>query len=147
MGTTLSTTPDRRLSIGIAILRVVVGIVFVAHGAQKLFVYGLDGVSAGFAGMGVPFPGLTGALVAAVELLGGLALILGLFTRLAALPLAATMIGAILLVHLKSGFFNPAGVEFPLTLLAGLAALAFTGPGALALDAVVRGDRGTLRGS
>jgi putative oxidoreductase len=134
MSTTLSPASTDRLGTALAIVRVVVGIVFVAHGAQKLFVFGLAGVSGGFAQMGVPLPGITGPLVALVEFFGGIALIIGLLTRLAALGLAIDMVGAIVLVHLKNGFFMPTGFEYAFTLLAACVAIAMAGPGAFAVD-------------
>lgn len=127
----------QRLHLGLTILRVVLGIVFVMHGGQKLFVFGLDGVAGAFAQMGAPAPGLTGPLTAFVEFLGGLALIFGLLSRLAAAGLIVVMLGAIFIVHLEAGFFVPNGVEFPLTLAAGLAAVALIGPGQYSIDAVI----------
>lgn len=137
--TTTGLTGTTRISAGLAALRVAVGSVFLAHGAQKLFVYGLDGVAGAFASMGVPAAGLVGPAVAGLEFLGGVALILGLFTRVASLGLAAVMLGALVIVHLPAGFFLPNGSEFALTLLAAAAALALTGPGAYSLDAMIRG--------
>jgi putative oxidoreductase len=127
----------QRISIGLAILRVVIGIVFIAHGAQKFFVFGIDGATAAFGQMGVPFPALTAPLTAAVEILAGSALIIGLLTRLAALGLAINMLGAILLVRAQGGFFAPKGMEFELTLFAAALALAFTGAGRYSVDAVL----------
>lgn len=66
---------------------------------------------------------------------------LGLFTRVAGLGLAAVMLGALVIVHLPAGFFLPNGIEFVLTLLAAAGALALTGPGAYSLDALFRGRR------
>ena len=128
---------SRQINIGLTILRVVVGVIFLAHGSQKLFVFGFAGVTGAFAQMGVPAAGLLGPLVALVEFFGGLALITGLLTRLASLGLMSTMIVAISLVHLKGGFFNPTGVEFPLSLLASTLMLAVTGAGAWSLDGLI----------
>jgi len=126
---------------GIAILRILAGIVFVAHGAQKIFVFGLGGVGGAFAQMGVPMPTVTGPLIGLVELLGGVALIVGLFTRIAAILLACDMLGAIVLVHAAGGFFLPSGLEFVLMLFAAAITLLFAGPGALSVDGVLASRR------
>jgi len=133
-----SRTPSaRQLSIGLTVLRLALGATFIMHGGQKLFIYGFAGVSGSFAQMGIPMPGLLGPFVSLVEFFGGIAIVFGLLTRLAALGLAGNMIVAILTVHLKAGFFNPGGVEFPLSLLAAAATLAITGAGAFSLDALI----------
>lgn len=130
-----------RVSAGLAVLRVVLGAVFLAHGAQKVFVWGFEGVSAGFAGMDIPLAAVAGPAVALAELLGGAALVLGLFTRPVAAVLALVMLGALFMVHLAAGFFAPDGIEFVLTLFAGSAALVLTGPGRYSLDAAIAGRR------
>ena len=133
-----SRTPStRQLSIGLTVLRLALGATFIIHGGQKLFIYGFAGVSGSFAQMGIPMPGLLGPFVSLVEFFGGIAIVFGLLTRLAALGLAGNMIVAILTVHLKAGFFNPGGVEFPLALLASAIALVVAGAGAYSVDAVI----------
>ncbi|HEX3157869.1 MAG TPA: DoxX family protein [Gemmatimonadaceae bacterium] len=136
-------TSATQLNLGLAILRIVLGITFAVHGAQKLFVFGLDGVSAGFAQSGIPLPGVVGPSVALVEFFGGLALIMGLLTRLAGFGLAIVMLGAALLVHFSAGFFLPNGYEFAFVLFGAAATLAVTGGGAFSLDAIVAGRRPT----
>jgi putative oxidoreductase len=134
-----------RADLGLAALRLTTGAIFAAHGAQKLFVYGFDGVSGAFGGMNIFAPGITGPLTGLVEFFGGLALVVGLLTRLAGVGLAIVMLGAIVFVHATNGFFAPTGVEFPLALLGANAALAIVGGGRFSLDALIARRRAATR--
>jgi putative oxidoreductase len=118
---------------GIAILRIVVGIVFLMHGGQKVFVTGFHNVSGFMQHLGIPLPHFFGIVVPLVELLGGLALVLGLFTGWASALLACDMLVALFRVHLLHGFFLPTGFEYVLTLLAANVAIFLAGPGRLAV--------------
>ncbi|HTQ57380.1 MAG TPA: DoxX family protein [Bryobacteraceae bacterium] len=125
----------RMQELGIAILRVVVGVVFAAHGAQKLFVIGFGGVAHMFQGVGIPMAHVAAIVVTLVEFGGGIALILGILTRYAAAMLVVNMAVAVGKVHLHNGLFaNKGGFEFPLTLLAACLALVLAGPGSPALS-------------
>jgi putative oxidoreductase len=120
-------------------LRIPVGIVFLAHGAQKLFGafggHGLEGTGQWMESIGL-FPGYWMALLAGgAEFFGGLALILGLLVRPAALVLAITMVVAIVQVHLANGLFMANnGFEFGLSLLAISVALLLAGGGGYSFD-------------
>src|SRR3989454_8707280 len=112
---------------GLVPLRLVVGLVFIVHGGQKLFVFGVGGAAGFMAKVGIPWPFLAAVIVIPVEILAGLALILGLGTPRAAAPLAIDMVVAILAVRLAAGFVG--GYEFELTLLAASLSLALLGGG------------------
>jgi putative oxidoreductase len=139
---------DRALPWGIALLLVVVGFAFFMHGQQKLFQMGVGGVSGFFASLGIPAPEVAAVAVSLVETVGGLALILGVATRLVGLLLATDMLVAMLVVHRPNGFYaGDGGVELVLVLGAAALALAITGPGALALDHLLPGGRGAPVGN
>lgn len=121
--------------LGLAILRIVVGIIFVAHGYQKLFKIGFHGVGGMFGHLGIPLPMFFAIVVTLVEFVGGILLITGLATRIPAAMLAIDMIVAIATVHARRGFFNQGGgFEFPLILLAACICLFLTGGGAASLE-------------
>jgi putative oxidoreductase len=129
--------------VSFTILRVVLGVVFFAHGAQKMLGwfggFGFHGSMGFFTHMGIPAP--VAFLIICIEFFGGLGLIVGLLTRIAALGIAGDMIGAIFLVHLQNGFFmnwmgtqKGEGIEYHLLALAIAAALLLRGAGAFSLD-------------
>ena len=130
-----------RVDAATVLVRLIAGTVFAAHGAQKLFVFGLEGVSGGFASMGIPLAGVAGPAVAFIEFFGGIALALGLLTRVVSVGLAGVMLGALVLVHWSAGFFAPNGIEFVLVLLAIAAGFAIAGPGRYSVDALIAARR------
>ena len=132
------------MSYGLLLLRVVIGLIFFAHGAQKLFGWwsggGLAGTRGWLGGMGFRLPGVLALLVAVSET-SGLLLALGLLTPLAALLVTSSMVVAILAVHWKSGFWSSnGGYEYNLALLAGAVTVAATGPGRFSIDRALGWD-------
>jgi len=124
-------------------LRLVLGVVFFAHGAQKLLGwfggYGYHGTMGAFTHMGMPAP--IAFLIIITEFFGGLGLIAGLLTRIASLGIGCLMIGAIFMVHLQNGFFmnwygnqKGEGYEFHLLAIAMAATLLLRGAGAFSAD-------------
>jgi len=124
-------------------VRLAVGILFMAHGAQKLFAwfggYGLEGTAGWMTSIGLE-PGLLMATLAgSAEFFGGLFLVLGLLVRPAGLVLAVTMLVAIFTVHFENGLFmSNNGYEYALALFVASLGLAIRGAGSLSLDAVLQ---------
>lgn len=126
------------LDAGLLLLRLVLGVIFIAHGLQKILVDSIPGVAAGFGGMGIPAPEVAAVVVAGVEVVGGALLIVGLGTRVFAVLLTVSMAVALVLVHLAAGFFAAdGGYEYVLLLAVASLALALTGPGRIAIDALI----------
>lgn len=123
-------------------LRIPIGIVFMAHGAQKLFGwfggYGLEGTGQWMASIGLG-PGMLMAFLAGSgEFFGGLAILLGILTRPAAAVLSITMLVAIFAVHFEHGLFmSNGGYEFALALLAASVSLMMSGAGKLSIDQII----------
>lgn len=120
---------------GLFLLRLTLGVIFFAHGSQKVLGWfggpGLGGTVHYMARMGIPAP--LAYLAAFTELLGGIALILGLLSRLASMGLAVNMLVAILTAPGPKGFFAPKGFEYPLALLAMAVLIVLAGPGQIAV--------------
>lgn len=130
------------LDIGLLILRLVVGLSFMAHGAQKLFGwfggYGPKGTGGWMESIGIK-PGVAIAVLSGLmELVGGLLFAAGFLTVLGAALITLTMLGAIVKVHGQNGYWATAnGYEYNLLLIAVSVAVALTGAGAYSLDAVL----------
>jgi putative oxidoreductase len=135
------------LSWAITVVRVVLGVIFFAHGAQKVFGwfggYGLKGTTDYFVSLGFPRP--VAYLGCFLELLGGIGLLLGLLTRVSAVAIIVMMIGAIAKVHWRHGFFlnwslapgKGHGYEANLALIAMALACLIAGGGRLSVDALL----------
>ncbi|GII25770.1 DoxX family protein [Planosporangium mesophilum] len=124
--------------LALLVARLGLGIVFVAHGWQKWATFGLTGTAGGFEKMGIPAPTAAAAFAATVELVGGLALILGVAVPIAGLLLALDMAGAFVLVHATKGpFVTEGGFELVVALGIGALLLAAFGAGRFSVDALV----------
>ncbi|MEZ0375018.1 MAG: DoxX family protein [Candidatus Sericytochromatia bacterium] len=125
------------------ILRLLLGAVFIMHGSQKVFGWfdghGLAGTAEMMAKMGTP--AILAYLASFTEFFGGLALVFGLLTRMAALGIMCVMSVAIGQVHLSHGFFAPQGFEFPMTLGVIALVIFLLGPGRFSLDALFKRRR------
>jgi putative oxidoreductase len=129
---TLSTTARDVL---LLVARVIVGVVLIAHGAQKFFSYGIGGTAASFAQMGVPMSSAAAVVAAVVELVGGAALLLGAATAVAGALVVLNMLGALLLVHIGNGVFvTDNGFELVAAIAAVALALIAVGPGRFSID-------------
>ena len=118
--------------------RVTIGVVFVAHGWQKLHDWGIDGTQHAFKTMGVPAPSVSALYATVVELVGGVLLIAGAFTAVAGVLLFLDMAGAFLFVHVDKGLFaDKGGYELVLTLAAAALVLAAVGAGRYSVQALL----------
>ena len=129
-----TTSPQRQMALGLLILRLALGTVFIIHGGQKLFQIGPSATGGMLTQMGVPGAGVIGPILAFVEPLAGVGVLLGLLTRLAGLAIACDMLGAILTFHIHHGFFVPMGIEFVMMNCAAGLALAALGAGPISID-------------
>ena len=141
---------------GLLLIRAMVGIVFAYHGSQKLFGLfgggGIAGTAGFFESIGIPLPAVSAVLAGGTEFFGGLALLAGIGSRLAALPLVFTMLVASFTVHGGSFGAQSGGMEYPLTLAVVTAGLALLGPGRFrvplgARDAGANHTRENVRGT
>ncbi len=135
---TTSTRQDVVLLLG----RLALGIVLVAHGWQKFFTFGLSGAAGSFAQMGVPLSSASATFAAVVELVGGIALIIGFAVPLVGVLVAVDMAGALLFVHAPNGVFVADG-GYELVLVIGALALVLAGVGAgrYSVDGIITARR------
>ena len=124
-------------SVAVLVLRIGLGAVMFAHGAQKVIgAFGGKGLEATVTGMstGLGVPEFMAYLSCSTEFLGGLGLLLGILTRFFGTAVFINMMVAVLAVHAKNGFFAPTGYEFPLSLALMSLTITIAGPGLLSLD-------------
>jgi putative oxidoreductase len=130
---------EAHMDAGLLLMRVVLGAIMAAHGAQKLFGWfgghGLAGTGSWLESMGLKPARVFAAVNGLAEFGGGALLVLGLLTPLGAAAVAGVMFVAIATVHWRNGFFNTGGgYEFNLLIVAAALALAITGPGDISID-------------
>ncbi|MEL4210671.1 DoxX family protein [Corynebacterium bovis] len=120
------------------ISRILLGVILAAHGIQKWTDIGVGAVADQFAALGVPAPDISAPVVATAETLGGVAVILGVLTRLAGVLVVLLLAGAVWFAHRHAGIFvTDGGWELPVAIAAGFLLLAATGAGRVSVDALV----------
>lgn len=127
--------------VGLLLLRLVVGVVFIYHGGQKLFDWwageGIDQLIGGLEAKEIPYPRISAYLAAIAEFGGGILVLVGFFTRLAAIPMIITMGVAVLVMHPHAFRVDRGGMEFALTLGVVLIAILLSGPGRFSVDRLI----------
>ncbi|WP_214370019.1 DoxX family protein [Pseudonocardia sp. H11422] len=144
----LSSLPAPARDIALLVARIVLGVILIAHGAQKFFGFGIGGTATAFAGMGVPLPAVSATIVATIELVGGALLLLGVATAVVGLLVVLVMLGAALFVHVGNGIFVAnGGWELVGAIGAAALTLAAVGPGRYSIDHTLgaRRDRARAR--
>ncbi|MFF0308520.1 DoxX family protein [Streptosporangium sp. NPDC004379] len=135
---------DRIRPFALLLGRIGIGVIFLVHGWQKFTTMGISGTTAFFEQIGIPLPGLAAPAVAVLEVVGGIAFIVGAALPVFGVLLALDMAGAIVFVHGANGFAaDKGGYEFVLALAAAALAIGFSGGGALAVDGLWRRGRRT----
>ncbi|WP_122501178.1 DoxX family protein [Pseudomonas viridiflava] len=142
MNSLIKSVLTTRAGYGLTILRVIVGIAFIAHGSQKLFGafggYGLEGTAQYMESLGLTPGYLMALLSGGAEFFGGLGLLVGLLARPAAALVTVLLLVAIFTVHIGNGFFMANnGFEYALALLGGALAVVIEGAGKLSLDRLI----------
>lgn len=135
--------------LGLLLIRLIIGVVFLFHGSQKLFGMfdgpGMEGFIGMLEGMEVPYPEISGWLSACTEFVGGLLVFVGFLTRLAVIPMIFNMAVAIVMVHPDAFSVSEGGMEFALTLAVVLTGLLMTGPGRFSIDGAIWGGQRRVR--
>jgi putative oxidoreductase len=134
----LDSNSEQLRGYGLLVLRVVVGVTFFAHGWLKFNGMGMEGTTGFFTSLGIPMPAVTAWIVVLVEMLGGLALILGVFTLPVGLALAADMMGVLIFAKHGASLIGQKSYELELNLLAASLAIALAGPGIFSLAHLLR---------
>lgn len=142
MNTSIKALLSTRAGYGLTVLRAIVGIIFIAHGSQKLFGafggYGLEGTGQYMESIGLAPGYLMALLSGSAEFFGGVAVLIGLLARPAAAVLILLLAVAIFSVHISNGLFmSNNGYEFALALLGGSIAVLIEGAGKLSVDRVI----------
>lgn len=120
------------------IARLVLGVILIAHGWDKFHITGLEGITSYFDSIGVPAAGLAAPVTATVEIVGGVLLILGLFTRVAGIVVTLLMLGAAIFAHVGNGIYAAdGGWELVAAIGAGALLLAGVGAGSWSLDSLL----------
>jgi putative oxidoreductase len=130
---------EMNLHIGILVIRLIIGITFIAHGLQKLAGWfggnGINGTAQFFSSLGIDFPLFVATVVGGFEMIGGLLLVFGILTPIAGIMLSGVMVGAIIKVHGQNGFWvSDHGFEYNLVLATVSIAVGLIGPGKYTLN-------------
>jgi putative oxidoreductase len=142
----IRTLPPSTRDGALLLARVLLGVVLIAHGWQKVFTWGLGGTAQAFAGMGVPLAPVSAAFAGIVELVGGALLVLGAGTAVVGVLVVLDMLGAALLVHATNGVMASDGGWELVGMIGALAlVLAAVGAGRFSVDHAVAGRRTTAR--
>lgn len=128
--------------VALVVSRVLLGIILIAHGWDKFQITGIEGVTGYFDSLGIPAAGIAAPIVGGIELIGGVLIVLGLFTRVVAAIIALLMLGAAVFAHAGFGIYVAnGGWELVAAIGAGMLAFFAVGAGPWSIDAIIARKR------